>query len=284
MSDTADVCDPDEGLLLDLTVHCEIRFEVVQPGRLVFAIAPAESAGPPRREALTVIGASGPVAVEEIAAPHRARLHLHAFDVGPVTVTYDAEIDRASATPGATADPFEVLLFGRPSRYCPSDHLGGFAVAEFGVAGPALERTGAIVDWITQRVAYLAGASTVHDSAEDTLLTAAGTCRDFAHLGIALCRAVDIPARFASVYAPGISPMDFHAVFEVFDGGRWWLFDATHRAPRQSMSRIATGRDAADTAFATVPEGVADLEALTVLATVDGSLPIEDRAAMIELP
>ena len=93
----------------------------------------------------------------------------------------------------------------------------------------------------------------VHDSAEDTLLTGMGTCRDFAHLGVALCRAIGIPARFAAVYAPGLSPMDFHAVFEAQgQDGRWYADDATDLAPRQSMVRIVTGRDAADAAFASV--------------------------------
>ena len=102
----------------------------------------------------------------------------------------------------------------------------------------------------------MAGSSSVHDSAEDTLLTGMGTCRDFAHLGVALCRAVGIPARFAAVYAPGLSPMDFHAVFEAQDlDGRWYAYDATDLAPRQSMVRIVTGRDAADAAFASVNSG-----------------------------
>jgi transglutaminase-like putative cysteine protease len=161
--------------------------------------------------------------------------------------------------------------------------LVGFAVAEFGVDATVEERVSAITEWIRERVGYVAGSSSVHDSAEHTLLTGMGTCRDFAHLGVALCRAVGIPARFTSVYAPGLFPMDFHAVFEVIEQGRWYAFDATDLAPRPAMVRIATGRDAADTAFASVISGIATLESLEVTATVDGELPRDDRTQRVEL-
>jgi transglutaminase-like putative cysteine protease len=141
----------------------------------------------------------------------------------------------------------------------------------------------AITAWIRERIGYVAGSSSVHDSAEHTLLTGVGTCRDFAHLGVALCRAVGIPARFASVYAPGLFPMDFHAVFEVLDGGRWFAYDATDLAPRPSMVRIATGRDAADAAFASVIGGIATLEFLEVTATTGGDLPADEQGSRFEL-
>jgi transglutaminase-like putative cysteine protease len=175
------------------------------------------------------------------------------------------------------------LVYLRPSRYCPSDHLVGFAVAEFGALPTVRGRVEAITEWIRQRIGYVPGSSSVHDSAEDTLLTGVGTCRDFAHLGTALCRAVGIPARFASVYAPGLYPMDFHAVFEALEGGRWCAHDATDLAPRQAMVRIGTGRDAADTAFASVNSGIATLETLEVTATTGGRLPTDDRSQPFEL-
>jgi transglutaminase-like putative cysteine protease len=123
----------------------------------------------------------------------------------------------------------------------------------------------------------------VHDSAEDTLLTGMGTCRDFAHLGVALSRATGIPARFAAVYAPGLFPMDFHAVFETLQEGRWRVHDATGLAPRSSLVRIATGRDAADTAFSAVNSGVMDMESLVVSATVGGQLPRDSQSQIVEL-
>jgi len=160
----------------------------------------------------------------------------------------------------------------------------GFAVAEFGTASTVGDRVASITDWIRRRVGYVAGSSTVHNSAEDTLLTGMGTCRDFAHLGVALCRAVGIPARFAAVYAPGLSPMDFHAVFEAQESdGRWYAHDATDLAPRQTMVRIVTGRDAADAAFASVNRGIATLGSVEVSATTGGRLPVDDRARAVEL-
>jgi transglutaminase-like putative cysteine protease len=140
-----------------------------------------------------------------------------------------------------------------------------------------------ITEWIRRRISYVPGSSDVHDSAEHTLLTGMGTCRDFAHLGIALCRATGIPARFAAVYAPGLVPMDFHAVFETLQHGRWTVHDATGLAPRSSLVRIATGRDAADAAFSAVNSGVIDMEFLEVSATVASVLPWENHAEIVEL-
>jgi transglutaminase-like putative cysteine protease len=179
---------------------------------------------------------------------------------------------------------YERQVYLRPSRYCPSDHLIGFAAAQFGTGAHAGARVAAIANWIRQRIGYVPGSSSVHDSAEDTLLTGMGTCRDFAHLGIALCRATGIPARFAAVYAPGLAPMDFHAVFEAFVEGRWYVYDSTGLAPRSSLVRIVTGRDAADAAFAATTSGSADLESIEVSATVGGSsLPADDLSRTVEL-
>ena len=122
------------------------------------------------------------------------------------------------------------------------------------------------------------------DSAVDTLLAGEGVCRDFAHLTIALCRALRIPARLASVYAPGISPMDYHAVTEVLVGGTWYVFDSTRLAPRSELVRIATGRDAADTAFTTVLEGRAELVDSEVFASSQGDLAEDDHRQRVTLP
>ncbi len=101
-------------------------------------------------------------------------------------------------------------------------------------------------------------------------------CRDYAHLGVTICRSLDIPARMVAVYAPGLAPMDFHAVFEAYTDGAWLVHDATRLASRPALVRIATGRDAADTAFATVIGGRAELRATEITAVVDGALP-DDR-------
>jgi transglutaminase-like putative cysteine protease len=92
-----------------------------------------------------------------------------------------------------------------------------------------------------------------------------------------MCRGVGIPARMASVYAPGLSPMDFHAVVETAVDGRWWSWDATRTAPRSTLVRIGTGRDAADLAFVTVTTGRADLVDVVVSAIAPGDLPHDDH-------
>jgi transglutaminase-like putative cysteine protease len=133
-------------------------------------------------------------------------------------------------------------------------------------------------------LAYASGASDHLDSAVDTLLVGAGVCRDYAHLTIALCRALGIPARLASVYAPGLFPMDFHAVAEVLVAGNWLAIDSTRLAPRPELVRIATGRDAADTAFATVLSGRAELTEVEVFASSDGDLAADDHVSPFMLP
>ena len=116
-----------------------------------------------------------------------------------------------------------------------------------------------------------------------TLLAGQGVCRDFAHLVVGILRGCDTPARLASVYAPGLQPMDFHAVAEAFVDGRWVVVDATCLAPRASMLRIATGRDAADTAFLTTTGDRVDMGWLEVMAITDGPLPDDDTTQPAQL-
>jgi Transglutaminase-like superfamily len=142
--------------------------------------------------------------------------------------------------------------------------MAGFARSHFGDRPTERERVHAICGYVRRRTGYEVGVSGPTSDAVDTLLAARGVCRDFAHLVVALCRAVDVPARVAAVYAPGLSPMDFHVVAETALDGAWWTWDATRSAPRQCLVRIATGRDAADIAFATVLSGRAELSTVEV--------------------
>jgi transglutaminase-like putative cysteine protease len=107
-------------------------------------------------------------------------------------------------------------------------------------------------DWIFENVAYVSGSSGENSSTIDTLDQRQGVCRDFAHLGIAFCRALNVPARYTTCYAYQLLPQDFHACFEVFVGSAWYLFDATRLVPLNGLIRIATGRDAADAAVCTI--------------------------------
>ncbi len=160
-----------------------------------------------------------------------------------------------------------------PSRYCQSDRLGRLAVKMFGKIEHPYDQVVAISDWIYQNIDYLAGSTDAETSAFDTVTQRAGVCRDFAHLGIALCRALSIPARYLTGYACNMQPPDFHACFEACIGNRWFVFDPTRLAPLNGIVRIATGRDAAETAVATI-FGRMDLTGMSVSCTSDDFQPL----------
>ncbi|MEO6717578.1 MAG: transglutaminase family protein [Novosphingobium sp.] len=146
--------------------------------------------------------------------------------------------------------PGETVQYLMPSRYCPSDQIASFVLEEFGnLQGGAL--VCAMRDWLQTNINYVPGASNSQTTALDTLASRQGICRDYTHALITLVRASGIPARFASVYALGVKPQDFHAVAEVFLGGEWHLVDATGMAMEGAMAKIGIGRDAADVAFLT---------------------------------
>jgi transglutaminase-like putative cysteine protease len=139
-----------------------------------------------------------------------------------------------------------------PSRYCQSDKLYRLAHNQFGHIKSPFEQVMALTEWINTNVQYLSGSTNVETSAFDTVTEQQGVCRDFAHLGIALCRALTIPARYFTGYAYLLYPPDFHACFEAYLGGEWVFFDATRLMPMNGMVKIAGGRDAADTALANI--------------------------------
>lgn len=146
--------------------------------------------------------------------------------------------------------PGETVQYLMASRYCPSDRFVSFVSDEFaGLEGGALVM--AMRDWIHMHFSYVPGVSFPDTTALDTFVSRQGICRDYAHVLITLVRACGIPARFASVYALGVEPQDFHAVAEVFLGGEWHLVDATGMAKEGAMAKIGIGRDAADVAFLT---------------------------------
>jgi transglutaminase-like putative cysteine protease len=157
----------------------------------------------------------------------------------------------------------EHLAWTTPSRYCPSDRMGGFAERTFGVREPA-DRIQAVSSWVQDLLAYRVGVSTVSTDAIDTLLAGAGVCRDFAHLAITLLRALDVPARYVAAYAPGLEPQDFHALVEAHDGQGWVVRDVTGLSDPTYAVRIGHGRDGADQPFLTLLGGFAPLGLLQV--------------------
>ncbi|AOR76402.1 transglutaminase-like domain-containing protein [Novosphingobium resinovorum] len=153
--------------------------------------------------------------------------------------------------------PNEVLIYLLGSRYCETDMLGNIAWGLFGHIAPGWQRVQAIVDFVHGHLTYGYQYARATRTAYEAYSERVGVCRDFAHLAVALCRAMNIPARYCSGYLGdiGIPPvdvaMDFHAWFEVYLGGRWHSFDARHRVPRIGRILLACGRDAADTALTT---------------------------------
>lgn len=145
--------------------------------------------------------------------------------------------------------PDEALQFLLQSRYCPSDKMLAQAQQIAGGSPPGYAQVEAIRAWVHQHIAYQYGVSTATTDAIDTLNAGAGVCRDFSHIGISLCRALHIPARMVVGYLYQLEPMDLHAWFEAYIGGRWYTFDGTQSEPRGGRVVVAYGRDAADVAF-----------------------------------
>jgi transglutaminase-like putative cysteine protease len=190
-------------------------------------------------------------------------------DAGLLSVRQQAtvEVTHHAADPASIAEawvpqlPARVLPYLYPSRYCESDAIGAFALAQFGGWWQGYSRVQAICEWVQRHVAFVSGSSIGTTTACDTLRQRQGVCRDFAHLMIALCRALNIPARFTTGLDygadPALGPPDFHAYVEAFVGDRWYLFDPSGTAIPMGFVRLASGRDAADCAYASIFGSVA---------------------------
>jgi transglutaminase-like putative cysteine protease len=163
------------------------------------------------------------------------------------------EIDVHPTAPFVSMEalPDQVLPYVLPSRYCEADLLGDKAMEIAGTAAPGYPKVEAIRQWIHDHFQYAYGTTNSSCSAKDVIASCIGVCRDYAHAGIALCRSLDIPARMVVGYLYQLQPMDMHAWFEAFVGGRWYTFDATQDTPRAGRIVIAYGKDAADVAIAT---------------------------------
>ncbi len=261
-------------------VEARLVAQVYDPLQAMLQIA-VSGAGPGQLdEALLVTCDGRPVAVEEVAADS-GRVHLVSAPPGRLEISYRAAVHGAMPTPPVTAA--DRITYLRPSRYAESDRLAPTAQAEFAGIRGAPDLLAAVSSWVGGRLSYVPGSSGPTDGAVDSLLQRSGVCRDYAHLVVALLRALDVPARLAAVYAPGLDPMDFHAVAEAAVDDCWRAVDATLLAPRSSLVRIATGRDAADTAFLSMYGGAADMLEIQVGAVVDGDLASDDITQLVSL-
>jgi transglutaminase-like putative cysteine protease len=251
-----------------IQVGCNLTYSVTKPTNFLFNIAVARTEHQIlREETLQLIPdikfeASSVVENQvhriyvepcDLQLQYFAKVELHPelYDTSKINETLYAQL------------PNEVLTYLNPSRYCESDRLSRFALQLFGNVAPGFSRVTAICDWINNNLDYQAGSSGGSTSACDVLIDRVGVCRDYAHLAIALCRALCIPARYISGYAVGLQPPDFHGFFEAYLGSRWYLFDATRMAPVEGFVRIGTGRDNAYASFATII-GEAELTYISV--------------------
>jgi transglutaminase-like putative cysteine protease len=250
--------------LIRLKFFIDLSYQVQAPGAdFIFNIQAAHT----RRqrvfgEQLTISQAVVPQAWTDPLT--QARYLRLTAQPGPLRVHHEATVDITHHTAQAHSVgevrvaqlPWHVLPYLYPSRYCESDRLHKFAIGQFGGLWQGYGRVMAIRDWVQRHVAFRSNTSNSFTSASDTLVSGLGVCRDFAHLMIALCRAVNIPARFATGFDygadPALGPPDFHAYVEAWLGDRWYLFDPSGTAIPMGFVRLATGRDAVDAAFATI--------------------------------
>lgn len=240
-------------------VGCQLSYNINQPSTFIFNIGAVNNDHQNiLHENLQI---DPQIDIEEYTDPlfKNRYFRLQALP-GKLQVNYQAtaEVQPFYADPETIAEvppaqlPLGIMPFLYPSRYCQSDQLMQFATSEFSNLQSGYSRVTAICNWIYDHITYLSGSTNQSTSAADTVVERAGVCRDFAHLGIALCRALNIPARFVSGYAYDLNPPDFHAYFEAYLGNRWYLFDPTRLVPQNGLVRIGVGRDAVDASFATI--------------------------------
>jgi transglutaminase-like putative cysteine protease len=239
-------------------IDCELTYDVTQ--QTVFMVNVCAPTDETQMVYAESIRTTPPLVIEPLlnsGSPNR----VLRIDVppGPFNVSYLAQVAVNRPEPDhnapelAVADlPPEVMPYLTPSRYCESDVLYSFATQHFGGLYPGYGRVSAICRWIHDNIRYTIGSSQTLSTAKNALDAGAGVCRDFAHIGIALCRALNIPARIVTGYARyNEPPADFHAVFEAYLGRRWILFDPTELSPVSDLVRIGVGVDASEVAFAT---------------------------------
>lgn len=240
-------------------IDCGLSYALDGPCDFIFSIHASLSMG--QAVLSESIAIDPPVAYRVNTDPSSGNrwLRLHA-EAGPLCLRYQAtvvrgiEVDDVHAAEVPIDDlPDEVLHNLMTTRYCESDHLSAVAFKLFGCIPPGHARVAAITEWVRANIDYRIGATTATTTARDVFVQRSGVCRDFAHLAVTFCRALNIPARLVCGYARfDEPPPDFHAIFEAYLGGRWIMFDPTGMAPVDKLVRVATGRDAKDVAFATI--------------------------------
>lgn len=254
-----------------MKIEVELHYKLLTPGPAILAVEAAGAFGQEISNATIDFGPVDHLARvpgeegigEKIII--RAAEDLRCTYSADVIVTRPRPVFARMAAAEVDAMSGDALRYLLPSRYCQAERFGPFVNQRFGDLSGG-NKVLAIRDWIEQRLDYVSGVSTASTTAADTFLERRGVCRDYAHLMIALCRAAQIPARIASVFAPRVEPPDFHAVAEVYLDGTWHLIDPTGMAEADEMAVVAVGRDAVDVAFLTTMTAT-ELQVQTVSVT-----------------
>jgi len=274
-----------------IRVGCEFLFDAAVPVPTVVLVRARQDGGVMvEREMWHVQPNASFSDLVDIYGNHARRVVIGA---GKASLRYDAEVTTSAAldevSPVAVQHrvedlPGEILIYTLASRYCLSDVLSDAAVNLFGTTPLGWERVQAVCDWVHDNVRFDYAATRPDATSIDVFEARVGVCRDFAHLAISFCRALNIPARYVFGYLPDIGvaplpePMDFCAWMEVYLGGRWWTFDPRNNASRIGRVVIARGRDAMDVAMVT-SYGKLLLEQMTVWADeiIPAAATLDDR-------
>ncbi len=243
----------------DWTIDCQLAYELSAPTHFIFQIHAWHGADQEVRAESLELSPDARSHVYLDPLSHHRFLRLQA-PAGVLKLHYRASVHVAARPRDVDAPelpvhelPDALMHHLMPTRYCESDLLARAAMKLFGDLPPGYARVQAISDWIHDNIDYLPGSTDTTSTACHVLQQRAGVCRDFAHLGVTFCRALNIPARLAVGYVRFTEPPpDFHAVFEAYLGGQWVMFDPTRLAPVEHLVRIASGRDAKDVAFSTI--------------------------------
>jgi transglutaminase-like putative cysteine protease len=241
-------------------VSCDLEYTLKFPSTLILSVHAQRNASQTILDERFAVTPSVKVTEFTPDGSDNRFIRLNSGSHKTLAISYAASVDcdvRTYSAQSVEVTPVgesnaSVIPYLFPSRYCQSDRLSRLAWDLFGGIENPHQKVVAISDWIHDNVEYVRGSTDSVTSAYDTVTQRTGVCRDFAHLGIALCRALNIPARYFSGYAYELQPPDFHACFECFIGGAWVVFDATRLAHLNGLVRIGTGRDAADTAVASI--------------------------------
>ena len=214
-------------------VACSLTISSPVPATALLQVAVAS----PTTEELTILSAGQPRHAVQTQVDG-ARVHRLELAAGETTIAYSASVESGGEPREVTAADWAEYL--RPSRYCPSDQVEGFAAREFDRTTERGALVRQVAQWVADRLVYVAGASRSVDTAIDTLLAGSGVCRDYTHLTVMLLRALEVPARLVAAYAPGLAPMDFHAVVEADVDGTWRRWTRRAWPPRRHWSGSAT--------------------------------------------